>query len=116
MKDEQRRNFLKNGGLVLASGMLGGVGIAANAADMEHGGSLKSMKGVDSFVVDASEKGICATCEYWGGVRRTTEDKKSVYCESLGWCNNSKSRHYQTKTTPATGPMKSWKKWEGIDA
>ncbi len=118
MKDESRRNFLKNGGVVLAAGALGSFGVSANASGhkshAEHGGHLKSMKGIDAFVVSADKEGICATCRYWGGVRRATEDKKSVHCESLGWCNNPDSHHYQTKTTPVTGPMKSWKKWEAI--
>lgn len=112
MSNEKRRDFLKNGGLLLASGILGAVASSANAA--EHPGRLKSLKGVDAFVVDANEKGICATCRFWGGERRVTEDKKSVYCESLGWCNNPESHHYQSMTTPATGPMKSWKKWEAL--
>lgn len=118
MKNDERRKFLKNSGVLLTAGVLGGVAISANAAEHDshsgHGGSLKSMKGIDAFVVDAEEKGICATCRYWGGVRRATEDKKSVHCESLGWCNNPDSHHYQTKTTPVTGPMDTWRKWEAL--
>lgn len=118
MKDNGRRDFLKKGGTALATGMLAGLGTTAMAGEheshMEHGGSLKSMKGVDAFVVNAEEKGICGTCRFWGGIRRAAEDKKSVHCESLGWCNNPKSHHYQSKTTPVTGPMDSWRKWEAI--
>lgn len=118
MSHEGRRKFLKNGGMFLASGVFGGAVISANAAEheghMDQGGHLKSMKGIDAFVVDASQEGICATCRYWGGVRRATEDKKSVHCESLGWCNNPDSHHYQSKTTPVTGPMDTWRKWEAL--
>lgn len=118
MKDGNRRNFLRNSGAVLAAGVLSGFGVSAVASADEshedHGGQLKSMKGIDAFVVKADEEGICATCRFWGGVRRATEDKKFVHCESLGWCNNPDSHHYQSKTTPVTGPMKSWKKWEAL--
>jgi hypothetical protein len=118
MSNETRRKFLKQGGMLLASGALGSIASSASAAEhddhAQHGGHLKSMKGIDAFVVDAKEEGICATCRFWGGVRRATEDKKYVHCESLGWCNNPDSHHYQTKTTPVTGPMESWKKWEAL--
>lgn len=118
MQNADRRNFLKVSGAVLATGAVGG-GLGTAHADkheghMEDGGQLKSAKGADAFTVKAQEKGICATCQYWGGIRRVSEDKSTVYCESLGWCNNPKSHHYQSKTTPATGPMDSWKKWEAL--
>lgn len=118
MSNENRRDFLKNSGVLLAAGVLGSVSAPGNTAEhdshSDHGGHLKSMKGIDAFVVDAKEEGICSTCRYWGGVRRVTEDKKSVHCESLGWCNNPDSHHYQTKTTPVTGPMDTWRKWEAL--
>jgi hypothetical protein len=43
-----------------------------------------------------------------------SEDKKAVYAESLGWCNNADSPHYQTMRTPEAGPMKAWRKWEAL--
>ena len=116
MQDQDRRGFLKTGGALLAAGVAGGLGANARAADykaqMEQG--IKSEKGIDAFTVKALEEGICATCQFWGGVRRVSEDKKTVYCETLGWCNNSGSRYFQSKTTPATGPMGSWKRWEAL--
>ena len=118
MQNDNRRSFLKNGGALLATGIFGSVGFSVTAAEheshSEHGGHMKSEKGVNAFVVKADQKGVCATCRFWGGIRRVSEDKKTVYCESLGWCNNPDSHHYQTMTTPSIGPMKSWKKWEAI--
>lgn len=116
MQGEDRRGFLKAGGAHLAVGVVGGLGASARAAEhkdqMEQG--IKSEKGVDAFTVKAREEGICATCQFWGGVRRVSEDRQTVYCETLGWCNNPKSRYFQTKTTPATGPMGSWKRWDAL--
>lgn len=118
MKGHNRREILKSGGAVLAAGVLGSVGLSVRASGHEskagHGGQHEGRKGVDAFVVSASEEGICATCRYWGGVRRATEDRHFVHCESLGWCNNPDSHNYQTMTTPNTGPMKAWKKWEAL--
>ena len=118
MQDENRRGFLKMGGAALAMSAAGLLGARAHADEhaghMTPGGQLKSEKGTDAFTVKAKEPGLCATCQFWGGVRRVSEDKGTVYCESLGWCNNPKSHHYQSKTTPVTGPMDSWKKWEAL--
>ena len=112
MHNGDRRNLLKKGGAMLAVGVLGGLGVNAKAS--EHGGHMKSNKGVPAVVVGADKEGVCATCSFWGGIRRASEDKKTVYCVSIGWCNNPDSHHYQTMTTPTTGPMKSWRKWEAL--
>ena len=118
MHNDKRRKFLESSAAVLATGIVSSYGVSAFAAEHEahagHSESMMSPKGVDAFVVDAKQEGMCATCRFWGGKRRVTEDKKSVYCESLGWCNNPESHHYQSTTTPATGPMKSWHKWEAL--
>ncbi len=112
MHDENRRNLLKKSGAILAAGALGGLGMSAGAS--EHKGHMKGNKGVPAVVVGADKEGLCATCRFWGGIRRASEDKKTVYCESLGWCNNPESHNYQTMTTPVTGPMKVWQKWEAL--
>ena len=111
MHDNNRRKLIKLGGSALAVSALGSIGFKANATDDEH---HHLQKGVRAVVTDTDKKGVCATCRFWGGIRRASEDKKAVYCESLGWCNNPDSHHYQTMTTPHTGPMKSWKKWEAL--
>jgi anaerobic selenocysteine-containing dehydrogenase len=117
MQNEDRRGFLKAGSAVIATGVIGSLGVNAHASDkdhMEQAGPMMGEKGQAAYPVKAQEKGICATCQFWGGVRRVSEDRKTVYSESLGWCNNSKSRFFQTKTTPINGPMNSWKKWEAL--
>lgn len=112
MHDENRRKLLKQGGLMMTAGVLGGVGFMAKAGEhMEH---QHGTKGVPAVLVSANRQGVCATCRFWGGIRRATEDKQTVYCESLGWCNNPSSHNYQTMTTPETGPMDSWRKWEAL--
>lgn len=107
MHDDDRRNILKKGGALLTAGLLGGVASQAMAGEHRY----KQMR---AFAVDAGKEGVCATCRFWGGIRRAAEDKKTVYCESLGWCNNPESHNYQRTTTPITGPMKSWRKWEAL--
>lgn len=112
MEDKDRRSFLKTGGMALATGVVGSLAIAATAAEQEE--FLKGKRGGEVFVVSGDKEGVCGTCRFWGGVRRAAEDKKTVYCESLGWCNNPDSPNYQSKTTPVTGPMKAWRKWEAL--
>jgi hypothetical protein len=110
MHDENRRKLLAAGGSLLAAGLLASRGARAS----EHEGHSHPAKGVPSVAIEASREGVCATCRYWGGIRRASEDKKTVHAESLGWCSNPESHHYQAMTTPETGPMKSWKKWEAL--
>ena len=66
------------------------------------------------FEVSTDVKEQCATCAYWGGKRRVSKDGKKVLSSSLGICNNPKSPNYQKTTTPETGPMKVWKKWDAL--
>jgi anaerobic selenocysteine-containing dehydrogenase len=113
MHDETRRNLLRHSGSLMTVGMLGAFAATAQAAD-EHSAHKPGPKGVAAVVVNASTEKICATCRFWGGTRRVTEDKKSVHCESLGWCNNTASPNYQHMTTPTMGPMEGWRKWEAL--
>ena len=108
MKEKiDRRTLLNRTGTLIIGGILGST--VAKASAME---SLTPAKG--NFEVSADTKERCATCEYWGGIRRISEDSKVVLSQSLGWCNNPKSPHYQKTTTPETGPMKVWKKWGAL--
>jgi hypothetical protein len=104
-----RRKLLASGGAAFIAGALGTAGVRAGAE--EHAAHTKGMPAV---VIDASKEGICGTCRFWGGIRRVSEDKKAVYAESLGWCNNVDSPHFQTMRTPEAGPMKAWRKWEAL--
>jgi hypothetical protein len=106
---ELRRKLLAGGGIACVVGALGGVSRQAGAD--QHGGGAK---GVRAVVIDASREGICGTCRFWGGIRRVGEDKKAVFAESLGWCNNVDSPHYQQMRQPEAGPMKAWRKWEAL--
>ncbi len=110
MADKHRRNLLKSGGTALAVGMLAGVTVGARAA----GHSAAPPMSEAAVLISADTEGICATCRYWGGMRRVSKDKNYVHCVSLGWCNNTASPRYQTMTTPEMGPMKTWRKWEAL--
>lgn len=72
------------------------------------------MAGPGGFLTPVEVTGRCATCAYWGGMRRVSEDGKAVVSETLGWCNNPRSHHFRRITTPETGPMESWKRWEAL--
>ena len=107
MNDESRRRFLTTSGKLLAGvATLGS--LAAYAAEEHHqGGSGLGL------VVDAASQMRCATCQFWGGMRRVSDDKKQVIVQSMGWCNNPDSPNYQ-KLTAADHHMKKpgiWKKW-----
>ena len=99
-----RRSLIQRTGTLIIAGIVGGV--ASKASAMEGITPAK-----DHIKVSVDTKGACATCDYWGGMRRVSEDGKAVLSQSLGWCNNSKSPNFQKMTTPETGPMKVWKKW-----
>ncbi|MCP5230949.1 MAG: twin-arginine translocation signal domain-containing protein [Zoogloeaceae bacterium] len=114
MSDESRRKFLKTSGSVLAAGLLGGVAVKAQAEHDAHHGMVAGAPGVSAVIVPADASGICATCAFWGGKRRVMDEGKTVYGETLGWCNNPNSHHFQTLTAPQTGPMESWKKWDAV--
>ena len=102
-----RRTFLRATGGLLATGLAGGTILKANAGQMTHGS-------VEGFVLEAATTGKCGTCRFWGGRRRVSKDLKTVTTESLGMCNNPESMNYHTVTTPDTGPMKKWEKWEAL--
>jgi len=104
MQSETRRAFL---GLV--AGSLG-VGATRAFAATEHQGAGSST----AYAISADTKERCGTCQFWGGKRRVSEDGKTVLAESLGVCNNPPSHNYQKVTTPETGPMPLWKKWEAL--
>jgi anaerobic selenocysteine-containing dehydrogenase len=100
-----RRTFLVRTGQALVGGALGSVAFTARAGD--------ATKALDAFYeMSADTQSKCATCEYWGGIRKISMDGQAVLTQSLGWCNNPDSAHYNTLTTPETGPMKSWKRWQ----
>ena len=79
------------------------------------GGALSSSANAGlHFEMESDTEGKCATCNYWGGIRKLSKDGKTVISQSLGYCNNPKSHNYHKTTTPETGPMKAWSKWSVI--
>ena len=107
MNDESRRSFLAATGKLLVGAAALGSLTAHAAEEHSHGGSGHGL------VVDATLDSRCATCQFWGGMRKVSEDKKQVITQSMGWCNNQDSPNYQ-KLTAADHHMKKpgiWKKW-----
>ncbi len=98
-----RRTLIASGAKAVA-GTIAGLAAARTSAAAGH----------EFYAVAATTESKCATCAFWGGVRRLSDDRKQVLTQSLGWCNNPASPRYGKLTTPETGPMDSWKKWDLI--
>lgn len=96
-----RRDFVR-----LATGLAAG-GLVA-------GLSLESRATERGFTMSSDTTGRCISCQYWGGVRRVSEDRRQITAETLGWCNNPDSMSYQKTTPPDLGPMKSWRRWGAL--
>lgn len=112
MSLQSRRNFLiTSSKLLVGTAALGSLSAHAAEEHMHmHGGSKNGL------VVDAMTKDTCVTCQFWGGMRKVSEDNKQVAAQSMGWCNNPKSDNYQ-KLTMADNKMKKegiWKKWAAL--
>ncbi len=111
MSSESRRNFLAASGTLLATtATLGSFAAQASSHGHMHHGSA------DGHAIDASTTDTCATCQYWGGMRKISKDKKQVFAQSMGWCNNPNSMNHQ-KLTMADHKMKKtgiWKKWGAL--
>lgn len=112
MSVESRRQFFIASGKLLAStaalGALGAHATAAHAAMPEGSG--------DGLAVPAAARDRCGTCQFWGGMRKISEDKTEVLAQSMGWCNNPDSANYR-KLTTADNQMKKpgiWKKWPAL--
>ena len=112
MSVESRRNFLATSGKLLVSTVALG-SIAAHATEEHahmHGGSG------DGLAVDATSKNMCATCQFWGGMRRISDDNKEVIAQSMGWCNNPDSPNHR-KLTAADHQMNKpgiWTRWPAL--
>ena len=96
-----RRELIGKTGALFALATAGGIASSSAKAGLH-------------FEMSSDVEGQCATCNYWGGIRKISEDGKTVSAQSLGYCNNPESHNYHKTTTPETGPMKKWLKWGAI--
>ena len=108
MKDKlgkrSRRDFVRQ------SGQFAVGAVAAGAAMMQGSKPAQAVE----LTLGSDTEGRCVTCEFWGGIRRISKDGKTIAVESLGYCNNPKSRNYQKTTTPTSGPMAAWRRWKAL--
>ncbi|KOR28737.1 hypothetical protein TI05_16345 [Achromatium sp. WMS3] len=105
MSDQKsRRTFMEQSGKLILGAMLGSHIATASANESAP---------QDASTVDATTE-LCATCEYWGGIRQISEDTKTVTGTGMGWCNNPKSRNYRKMTKPDAGTMIAWKQWGAL--
>jgi hypothetical protein len=125
MTEESRRNFLATSGRLL----FGAATVGALAPYAVQGEQQAAEPQQDApqpaphqhgfgggVVVAADSKDMCVTCDYWGGMRMTSDDRSQVAAQSLGWCNNPDSPNYH-KLTAADHKMKKtgiWKKWGAL--
>ncbi|MCB2261527.1 MAG: hypothetical protein LGR52_01070 [Candidatus Thiosymbion ectosymbiont of Robbea hypermnestra] len=120
MSLETRRGFLAASGKLLV-GTVALASVGARASDEHqcehehehehgHGGSGKGR------LFDATAEGICGTCQFWGGMRKISDDKKKVIAQSMGWCNNPASPHHGmlTMADHEMNPIDIWKKWSAL--
>ena len=108
----ERRIFLTRA-MGVAATALTGVVLSSRTLAAEHGSDHDALGhgGSDGYVMSSSIEQHCASCEFWGGQRRVSEDGKEITVGGLGWCNNSESPNYQKLTSPEHGPMETWRKW-----
>ena len=91
----------------MCNAVFGSLTVYASEEQHQHGSG-------HGLVIDAAMKDTCATCQFWGGMRKVSEDKKQVITQSMGWCNNPDSPNHR-KLTAAEHKMKKaaiWKKWD----
>ncbi len=111
MSSRTRRAFLSNSGQLVAGAIaFGAISAQAVAAEHDHGSPG------DGHAIDASAENTCATCQYWGGMRKISDDKSKVVAQSMGWCNNPESPNHKKLTAPDNEMKKAgiWKKWAAL--
>jgi hypothetical protein len=108
MDEQTRRGFISRSGVLIATTAAVGVSQPALSQDHSHHGGMG-----DGLRISTSAEKTCATCRFWGGMRRVDEDKAEITTQSMGWCNNPDSPNY-SKLTQADHQMKKpgiWEKW-----
>ena len=111
MNSKSRRQFLVTSSkFLVGTTALGSLSVYAGDHSHHHHGSGNGIE------LSATQKNICATCQYWGGMRKVSKDRKQVTAQSMGWCNNPDSPNHQ-KLTEADHKMQKagiWKKWAAL--
>jgi hypothetical protein len=110
MSFETRRSFIAASGKVLVGALALGSLAAQASEEHAHAGPGQGL------VVDATLENRCATCQFWGGMRKISDDNKEIVAQSMGWCNNPKSPNHK-KLTTADHEMKKtgiWQKWAAL--
>jgi hypothetical protein len=110
MSSESRRNFLATSGKLIAGTIaFGAMGAYAAEEHMQEGSG-------EGLVVASAEENRCATCQFWGGMRKVSDDKKHVTAQSMGWCNNPDSPNHGKLTAADHEMMKPdiWRKWAAL--
>jgi hypothetical protein len=111
MSSKNRRTFLTDSGKLVAGAIaLGSISAQTVAAEHEHGGDG------DGHAIDSSAENTCATCQFWGGMRKVSGDKSEVVAQSMGWCNNPESPNHTKLTAPDHQMKKTgiWKRWAAL--
>ena len=108
MNDETRRGFIAGSGKLLAATVVVGLpGTALAEEHSHHGGSG------DGLSVSAAAEKTCATCRFWGGMRKVSADKTKVTAQIPLRGYNPDSPNHQ-KLTAADHLMQKpgiWQKW-----
>jgi hypothetical protein len=112
-----RRSFLLKASTAIAVALAGSaVGAAVVEAASHMGHEMASGHGGSTgYILEAAVKQHCGTCEFWGGPRLVSQDRKELTITGFGWCNNPVSPNYQKLTDPEHGPMDTWRKWAVLD-
>jgi anaerobic selenocysteine-containing dehydrogenase len=110
MSSESRRNFLSaSGKLIVGTIALGSICAGATEDRMREGAG-------DGLIVRSATENTCATCEFWGGMRTISNDRRHVTAQSMGWCNNSDSPNHEKLTAADHQMLKPgiWRKWAAL--
>lgn len=93
--DQPRRSFLRGCG---ALGLVAASGGPVMAQDQRF---------------PADTRGKCATCQFWGGSRSLSRDRRTVTASGTGLCSNPESPAYRRQTRPDQG-ARVWQLWEAL--